>query len=127
MLTILTLLALGGGIAFILFGLILIAPQVRIHQIEIYSLGSWVFRAGIGLSLLAVVVMAGTGVLQELESISLWAGLAALLGGLFVWNHERAQALHDGAETWDWQQSLTLQMMSSGAVLTLMAAVLVLT
>lgn len=117
----LSLLGIGLGGMLVLGGLIGIANQVRVHRVRPASAASWVFRAGVGLSiagLILVILSAGPG---EYKTLGTWIGLAAGLGGLFTLNHERAQALDGGADRWDWPRSLTLQMMVSGAVIILLA------
>ena len=117
------LVGIGLGALGVLAGLVMIAPEVRVHQIRVYGAGSWVFRAGALLALIGVILARTSGAPAPLNQVGALAGGAALLGGLFVLNHERAQALHGGADRWDWLRSLTLQMFAAGAIL--LAAALV--
>jgi hypothetical protein len=115
MTALLSLVGIGSGALLVLVGLVMIAAQVRVHQIEVYSIGSWVFRVGAVLSLFGLILMAtGDGSGAELGRVGLLTGVTGFLGGLFVWNHEREQALHEGAEHWDWPRSLTLQLVGLG-------------
>lgn len=116
-----SLIGIGVGALLVLFGLVLIATQVRIHQIRVYSAGSWIFRVGAVLSALGLVTLLVRGGAQELASVGLVTGVAALVGGLFTLNHERAQSLDRGAERWDWLRSLTAQMVGAGAILIVLA------
>jgi hypothetical protein len=54
--------------------------------------------------------------------VGLMVGGAAFLGGLFVWNHERAQAHHAGQSRWHWPRSLTVQMFAAGVILLAVSA-----
>jgi hypothetical protein len=109
------------GALLLLAGLVMIAAQVRTHQIRVYGAGSWVFRGGAVLSAAGLALLALNGGPAELSTVGLLAGVAGLLGGLFTLNHERAQALHGGADRWAWPRSLTLQLMGSGALLVVLA------
>jgi len=55
MAALLSLLLIGIGALLALAGLLMIAPQVRVHQIRVYSRGSWLFRAGMILTALGVL------------------------------------------------------------------------
>lgn len=103
-----------GGALLVQAGLVLIAPQVRIHQIRIYSQESWVLRLGALLTLVGVVI----GGAPMLQKVALITGISIVAGALIVWGHERRQALDNGARHWNFLRSLTLQMMSVGSVLT---------
>lgn len=121
-----TLLATIGilfGAVGVIIGLLMIAPQVRVHQIEIYSRGSWVFRIGAGLSIIGLLTNLLAAENDALGDIGIVTGVAALMGGIITWGHERKQALDSGVQKWDWQASLTLQMVIFGAVI-LMTALL---
>ena len=111
-----TLLCLSLGALLTLGGLLLIAPQVRVHQIEAYSRGSWLFRAGMALSALGLLVLRLTSGSDDLRRVGLVIGVAGVMGGLITWGHEYHQAKEHGAERWDWPRSLTLQMIASGAI-----------
>ena len=111
------------GMLLLLIGLVMIASQVRVHQIEVYSAGSWVFRAGALLSIAGLLVSKTAGGPAELAKVGWLTGGAALLGGLFVLNHERAQVLHDGSSRWDWPRSLTAQMIALGSLILIIALV----
>ena len=76
------------GAVLVLIGLLLIAPQVRVHQIRKYSAGSWVFRAGIGLSLIGLIALTFSDGIDELGPVGIVTGIAGLMGGLITWNHE---------------------------------------
>ncbi|MBN1963794.1 MAG: hypothetical protein JW910_04050 [Anaerolineae bacterium] len=121
-----SLVGIGCGAVLTLLGLGLIAPQVRRHQIRVYSAGSLVFRLGMALALIGVLVLRNRT--YELSVTGLLVGITGLLGGAFVWNHERAQALQlaelRGQAHWDWTSSLTLQMILLGG-LVIVGAVLV--
>jgi hypothetical protein len=80
-----------------------------------------VFRAGALLTLAGLILARLASAPAQIGQVGLLVGGAALLGGLFVWNHERAQALHGGAARWDWPRSLTVQMIASGIILIGMA------
>lgn len=109
-----SILGVLGGALLVQAGLVMIAPQVRIHQIRIYSQGSWVLRLGAVLTLTGVVL----GGAPMLQKIALITGISVLMGGLITWNHERRQALDNGEPRWDFLHSLTLQMMGVGSLLT---------
>ncbi len=121
MLDLIALLGVMLGALGVLFGLVLIAPEVRIHQIAVYSRGSWVYRVGALLSLIGLLALILGNGASEIASVGLVTGIAGVLGGLFMWNHERAQALHAGAERWDWPRALTPQIMGLGALIVLVA------
>jgi hypothetical protein len=104
-----------GGSVLILPGMLLIAAQVRVHRIMVYSVGSWLFRGGMALVILGLAASMGTN-FPELRMVGMVAGGTGLLGGVFVWNHERAQVLHDGARRWNWPRSLTVQMIGLGVL-----------
>jgi hypothetical protein len=107
----------------VLAGLLMIAPQVRVHQIRIYSVGSWMYRAGIALSLIGLIVLPLSDGLDALAQVGLVTGVAGLMGGVITWNHELHQARDVGEIPWDWPHSLTLQMMVMGAALIVLALV----
>ena len=115
------LIGIGLGAVLVLAGLVMIAPEVRVHQIRVYGPGSWVFRAGVLLALIGSILARLGAAPAPISQVGMLVGGAALLGGLFVWNHERAQAHHAGQPRWDWPRSLTVQMMASGLVLLLLA------
>jgi hypothetical protein len=115
------LLAMGVGAVLVLAGLVMIAPEVRVHRIRVYSAGSWVFRVGAALTLAGLLLTRIASAPVELVKIGVLIGGAALLGGLFVWNHERAQAPHSEVAHWDWPHSLTLQMLGAGVILLALA------
>src|SRR5262245_48629641 len=115
------LVGIGLGAVLVLGGLVMIAPEVRVHQIRVYSPGSWVFRIGALLALIGLVLARVGGAPTQIVQVGLLVGGAAFLGGLFVWNHERAQAHHAGQSRWDWPRSLTIQMFAAGVVLLVVA------
>jgi predicted phage tail protein len=117
------LVGIAVGAAMVLLGLAMIAPQVRVHQIRQNSTGTWIFRAGAAVTALGLVFAIMGSTPPELKKVGLLVAGAALLGGLFVWNHERAQAVHEGASRWDWPRSLTTQMLLSGVILLALALV----
>jgi hypothetical protein len=121
MLDLIGLLGILLGALGVLLGLVLIAPEVRIHQITVTSRGSWVYRGGAMLTLIGLAgLILGDGA-GEIASVGLITGITGVLGGLFMWNHERAQALHAGADRWDWPRALTPQIMGLGALIVLVA------
>jgi hypothetical protein len=69
------------GAMLVLAGLLMIAPQVRVHQIRIYSVGSWMYRAGIALSLIGLIVLPLSDGLDALAQVGLVTGVAGLMGG----------------------------------------------
>ncbi len=121
MLALISLLLIVLGTVGVLTGLVLIAPEVRIHQIAVYSRGSWVLRMGALLTALGLILLGIDAGPDELASVGLLAGISGVLGGLFIWNHERAQALHAGADRWDWPRALTPQVIGAGSVLIMLA------
>lgn len=109
-----SILGVLGGALLVQAGLVMIAPQVRVHQIHIYSQGTWVLRLG-ALLTLGGVLLGGEPMLQKIALIS---GISVLMGGVLIWNHERRQALDNGAMRWDFLHSLTLQLLGVGGALT---------
>jgi hypothetical protein len=112
------------GALLVLVGLLMIASQVRVHQIRIYSVGSWVYRAGILLSLIGLIAIPLSDGLDELAQVGLVTGVAGLMGGVITWNHELHQAHDAGEIPWDWMRSLTLQMILMGAAVIVLALVI---
>ena len=112
--------ALGIGLGAILsiIGLLLIAPQVKVHRIEVYSPGSWFYRSGTGLliiGILALIIDEGMG---ELAQTGLLMGVTGLSNAVLVGHHEKIQALDNGAEIWDWKKSLMAHMLFAAICLT---------
>lgn len=126
MLFLLSLLGILFGSAAIIVGLVLIAPQVRVHQIEKESRGSRTFLIGAGLvsvGLLFLLLDSGTVVMAQ---VSLLVGFLGFLAAGLVGHHEYLQTQEDDTQEWDWRQSLMAQMLaSSGAILVLSAVGLV--
>jgi hypothetical protein len=107
---------LGGLLA--LAGLVALAPQVRLHQIEPQSWRAWLFRAG------AVAVIAGQ-ILSFFAAIAgIWItatlllGWAILFASLLVVSHERQQPGYRLGG------SLSLQIFGLGVIVTGLAWVL---
>jgi len=112
------------GALLVLMGLLMIAPQVRVHQIKVYSRGSWVYRIGIALSVIGLIVLPLSDGINELAQVGLVTGVAGLMGGIITWNHELHQARNAGDIPWDWPHSLTLQMIVMSAAVIVLALVL---
>ena len=123
MLDLISFIALLFGSLLLLIGLVMIANQVRLHQIRIYSAASWVYRIGAFLSALGLLIMLLGDGLSELATLGLVTGGAGLLGALFTLNHERAQALHNGASRWNWPGSLTVQIAGLAALQIVLALI----
>ena len=121
MVDLLSLMAVVLGVTLVLIGLVMVANQVRVHQIRVYSAGAWVFRVGMILSLIGLLIVAVSDGPGELATLGLVTGGAGLLGALFTWNHEQAQALHEGAQRWAWSRSLTFQMAALAGLALLLA------
>ena len=109
------------GAILILTGLVMIAPEVRFHRIQTGGLGAWFFRAGGLFTILALAMVWVTGGPSDLGKVGVLVGGTCALSGLFVWNHERSQALHNGASRWNWPQSLTFQLVMAGAIILALA------
>lgn len=120
MLALISLLAVGLGSLLTLLGLVFIAPEVRVHQIKVYSRGSWLFRAG--MLLVALGVGLGGGVPQEFAQVGQLMGVAGIMGGIITAGHEWKQAHEHGLPHWDWLRSLTLQMIVLGVLVLLLAS-----
>ena len=113
------------GSLLVLVGLLMIAPQVRVHQIRIYSPGSWLFRAGMILTALGILAaLSGDHPLQLIQVAQL-IGVAGLMGGLITAGHEWRQARDHHDTTWNWLRSLTLQMVILGALVLGLASLVV--
>lgn len=118
----LTLIAIGSGALLVLVGLLMIAPQVRVHQIRIYSPGSWLFRVGMLLTALGVLLARGGDAPKELLQVGQLIGVAGIMGGVITAGHEYHQAKDHPDILWDWWHSLTLQMLVSGVIVLLLAS-----
>ena len=105
------------GVILTLTGLLMIAPQVRIHQIEVYSRAAWIFRSGTLFTTLGLLVLLLSDGHREIGQIGFVVGISALMGGIITWNHEYAQARDAGKLPWNWKASLTLQMVIFGAMM----------
>jgi hypothetical protein len=114
MTSLIVLIAISLGAALTLIGLLLIAPEVKVHQIRVYSPGSWVFRAGMALTLIGLMGVWANNGAQELRQVGLVVGVAGAMGGVITWGHEWRQAHETGHTRWDWPRSLTLQMVVLG-------------
>ncbi len=119
----LTLIAVGIGSLLVLVGLVMIAPQVRVHQIKIYSPGSWLFRVGMALTALGVLLGHSGDAPKELLQVGLLIGVAGLMGGVITAGHEYHQAKDHPEVAWDWWHSLTLQMVVMGVIVLVLAVV----
>lgn len=103
--------ALLGVVGTLLYlaGLVMVAAQVRVHQITVYSRGSWLFRVG--------ALLAAGGALLSPDVFALVARLLGLLSipvaGL-VGHHEWLQARDAGATTFPWPRSLAVQIVLIG-------------
>jgi hypothetical protein len=71
------------------------------------------------LTLFGLIVNLASAKVVALGDIGLVTGVAALMGGIITWGHERKQALDNGADRWDWRHSLTLQMVMLGGIVTM--------
>ncbi|MCB0208891.1 MAG: hypothetical protein KDJ52_06165 [Anaerolineae bacterium] len=106
------------GSLFALAGLVGLAPQVRVHQIDPQSTMAWLFRAG------AFAILSGQvlGLVNPLDTafvtVSLLMGWAILFVSLAVASHERQQP---GFMV---SKSLSLQIFILGAIITGMAFLL---
>ena len=120
MTALLSLIGIGIGSLLVLAGLLIIAPQVRVHQIKVYSAGSWVFRLGMILSGLTVL---WNGVPTPFLQVGQLMGVAGLMGGVITAGHEWHQARDNNDTTWNWARSLTLQMVVLGVVVLALASI----
>ena len=122
MLFLLSLMGILLGSAAMIVGLVLIAPQIRVHQIEKNSRGSRTFLIGSGLvsvGLLFLLLDSGALVLAQ---VSLLMGFMGFLAAGLVGHHEYLQTQEDDTREWDWRQSLMARILaSSGAILILSA------
>jgi|SRR5450432_4583717 hypothetical protein len=119
-----SLLCIGIGSLLVLVGLLMIAPQVRVHRIKVYSVGSWLFRAGMILTLLrSVAALSGGDTPTQVIQVAQLMGVAGIMGGIITAGHEWRQA-HDNNDTeWNWWKSLTLQMVVLGVIVLAVASV----
>lgn len=111
-----SLIAIGIGSLLTLLGLLLIAPEVRVHQIQVYSRGSGLFRAGMLLVILGIGAGLAANMPEAFAQVGQLMGVAGLMGGLITAGHEWKQAHEQGQPRWDWLRSLTLQMILLGVV-----------
>jgi hypothetical protein len=123
MATLLSLLCIGIGAVLVLVGLLMIAPQVRVHKIKIYSPGSWLFRAGMILTTLGILVALSGDRLRPLMQVGQLMGVAGLMGGIITAGHEWHQARDNNDVAWDWWHSLTLQMVVMGIFVLVLASI----
>ncbi len=117
MTALLSLIALGVGALLSLLGLVLIAPQVRVHQIKVDSPGSWLFRVGMLLLVLALIAARGSDLPRQFALVGQLLGLTGVLGGVITLGHEYRQA------RCDWPRSLTLQLVALGGLALALASV----
>ena len=122
MTSLLGLLCTGVGSILVLIGLLMIAVQVRVHQIRIYGVGSWLFRSGMALTILAIILVAGDDHLKQLLQVGQLMGVAGLMGGVITAGHEWHQAHDNHDAAWSWLRSLTLQMILLGAIVLILAS-----
>ena len=122
MLFLLSILGILLGSASIVVGTVLIAPQVRVHQIKKDSKGSRAFMIGSALvcaGLLLLLLDAGAVVLAQ---VGLLLGVFGFLVAGLVGHHEYLQTQEDEGHEWDWRRSLMAQMLgASGSILILSA------
>jgi hypothetical protein len=104
------------GTILTIIGLLMIAPQVKVHQIRVNSWGSWLFRLGMVLAMVGLVINIISVDSTPLQNIGIVTGVSGLMGGIITWGHERKQALDNGAAQWEWRSSLTLQMVILGGI-----------
>lgn len=121
-----TLLATIGillGTLILIFGLLLLAPQVKVHAIKKNSSANWLFRVGGVLTILGLVFNVVSAANNALQEIGIVTGVCVLMGGIITWGHERQQAYDDGAIRWGWGSSLTLQMVIWGGLILLLSLI----
>ena len=116
-------LCVGIGSLLVLVGLLMIAPQVRVHQIKVYSAGSWLFRAGMILTALGILLVIGRDHPVQLVQVGQLMGIAGLMGGVITAGHEYHQARDNNDVSWNWGRSLTLQMVVMGAIVLALASI----
>jgi hypothetical protein len=123
MLFLLSLLGILLGSAAMIVGLVLLAPQVRVHQIAKKSRGSQTFLIGTGLvsvGLLFLLLDSGAVVMAQ---VGLLMGFLGFLGAGLVGHHEYLQTQDDDTQEWDWRQSLMARMLASSAAILVLSAV----
>jgi hypothetical protein len=84
------------GVVSVLLGLLLIAPEIRVHQIRVYSPASWAYRIGMGFMLLGVWMASRADGLTALIQVGQIMGGAGFLSGIITWGHELSQARDAG-------------------------------
>ncbi|NDJ75086.1 MAG: hypothetical protein GYB65_02410, partial [Chloroflexi bacterium] len=94
--------------------------QVRMHAIRPHCRASWLYRAGALGCAGGVLLLWADGGSGELVDVALLVGVAGLLGGLFVWDHEWLQGQERGTG-WHWQRALAPQMMLLAGLLVVLA------
>lgn len=72
--TIAALVGIGLGALMVLAGLVMIAPGVRVHQLQAYGSGSWVFRAGALLTLIGLILARIGSAPTQLTQVGVLAG-----------------------------------------------------
>ena len=121
-----TLLATFGiliGTLLLILGLVLLAPQVKVHEIEKYSRASWLIRTGAIMAIIGLFVNLISASNDALHDIGIVTGVCGMMSGIITWGHERKQALDNGAMRWDWGSSLTLEMVVFGGTIALVGLV----
>lgn len=116
MVALLILIAVGLGSLCTLLGLVLIAPEVRVHQIKVYSWGSLIFRGGMLLVTIGISIGSAYDIPKEVAQVGQLIGVAGIMGGIITAGHEWKQAHEQGLPRWDWLRSLTLQMIVLGVL-----------
>ena len=99
------------GTMMVLAGLVMIAPQVQVHQIAVTSRAARIFRLG-AVSLIVGELLGLIGSLESaLRTVSLIMGAAILFAGLTIVSHERQQ------NEYIFSHSLSLQVLVAGFVI----------
>ncbi|MEP7286523.1 MAG: hypothetical protein ABI947_12225 [Chloroflexota bacterium] len=123
MVSLLSIVAIGIGALLVLVGLLMIAPQVRVHKIKIYSAGSWLYRVGMLLVTVGLILLIVTEHSKPLGQIGWIIGVTGIMGGVITAGHEWHQARDAGNVPWDWPRSLTLQLIVIGVVVFILGVV----
>lgn len=111
MFTLIAMIGIVLGSVLMLLGLLLIAPQVRVHKIKVNSPGGWVFVAGALSVHFGQLALWFGDRLPVLAQVALVMGVLGLLSAALVGHHEQKQALENGAVRWFWQGSLMVRML----------------
>ena len=122
MASLLSLISIAIGALLILIGLLMIAPQVRVHQIKIYSTGSWLFRIGMIAMVIGILAAQDSDLPKQVIQVAQLMGLTGLMGGVITAGHEYRQARDHHDETWSWPRSLALQMIVAGGIVLILAS-----